>query len=457
MKTPARPPHWDEPALLALLRSEGQPASAMEKWQAATTAAREISQAGYPTWDDVLYHPLPPNLPPRELVWAAIREARRQSAQSTPFTLVDGSPLTYNIPGELLRLIEEIARRAAGTLQISQPSLTDSPRSYLLTSLQEEAITSSQLEGASTTRAVAKEMLRSRRKPKDKGERMVANNFAAMQLISQRRDDPLTPALVCEIHRVLTEGTLPAAEAGRLQQPGEERVRIYADHTDEQVLHVPPPTAELPARLQGLCDFANAGRDGGDSPYTPPLIRSMILHFMVGHDHYFSDGNGRLARAIFYWSMLHHGFFLTEYLSISRLLRQAPAQYARAFLHVEYDEGDLTHFLLHQARIVVRAINDLETYLARKEHERLTLSPTLAGAGFNSRQCDLLASLLVKPSVMLTVSGYQERYEVSNQTARTDLQGLEEAGLIVGSRSGKRMEWWTARDFPSRMRQLTSS
>ncbi|MDO4791648.1 MAG: Fic family protein [Buchananella hordeovulneris] len=386
-----------------------------------------------------------------------VRDGRRLSAHPTPFTLVDGTPLTYNIPAELLRLIEEIARRAAGSLQTTEPSLADSPRQYLLTSLQEEAITSSQLEGASTTRAVAKEMLRNSRKPKDKGEQMVANNFAAMQLISRRREAPLTPEFVCELHRVLTEGTLPAAEAGRLQQPDEERVRIYADHTDEQVLHIPPPATELPGRLQGLCDFANAGRAADDSPYTPPLIRSMILHFMVGHDHYFSDGNGRLARAIFYWSMLHHGFFLTEYLSISRLLRQAPAQYARAFLHVEYDEGDLTHFLLHQARIVVRAIDDLETYLSRKEQERRALAPALAAAGFNSRQRDLIASLLRNPAVTLNVTAHQERHEISNQSARTDLQGLEEAGLLLSKRRGRRVEWWPVADFATRIRRLTNS
>lgn len=423
----------------------------------ATAAARQLSQAGYPTWDEVRYSPLVAGLPSPELVWANIKYGRHQSAHPTPFTLMDGTQLTYNIPGELLRLIEEIARRAAGSLQTTEPSLADSPRQYLLTSLQEEAITSSQLEGASTTRVVAKEMLRSRRKPRDKGEQMVANNFAAMQLISQRRQAPLTPEFVCQLHRVLTAGTLPAGQAGRLQQPGEERVRIYADHTDEQVLHVPPPASELPARLQAVCDFANAGWDGGDSPYTPPLIRSMVLHFMVGHDHYFSDGNGRLARAIFYWSMLHHGFFLTEYLSISRLLRQAPAQYARAFLHVEYDEGDLTYFLLHQARIVVRAIDDLEKYLSRKEKERRALSPALAAAGFNSRQRDLIASLLRNPAVTLNVTTHQERHEISNQSARTDLQGLEEAGLLLSERRGRRVEWWPVADFAVRVRRLTNS
>jgi Fic family protein len=47
----------------------------------------------------------------------------------------------------------------------------------VLRSLQEEAITSSQLEGAATTHKVAKHMLREQREPRNKGERMILNNY----------------------------------------------------------------------------------------------------------------------------------------------------------------------------------------------------------------------------------------------------------------------------------------
>jgi len=50
----------------------------------------------------------------------------------------------------------------------------------------------------------------------------------------------------------------------------------------------------------------------------------------------------------FYWSMLHHGYGLFDFLSISRILRKAPGKYARSFLYTETDENDLTYFILHQ-------------------------------------------------------------------------------------------------------------
>jgi Fic family protein len=53
----------------------------------------------------------------------------------------------------------------------------------------EEAITSSQLEGAATTREVAKEMIREGRQPRDRSERMILNNYLTMQRIGAIRND----------------------------------------------------------------------------------------------------------------------------------------------------------------------------------------------------------------------------------------------------------------------------
>ena len=155
-------------------------------------------------------------------------------------------------------------------------------------------MTSSQLEGASTSRVRAKQMLREDQAPRDRSEQMILNNYSAMQRVIELKDERLTPELVCEIHRIVTDGTLDdPADAGRLQRPGELRVRIYGTQTEEQVLHVPPPAETLPERLETLCGFANdVDRSDGTVPYMPPLLRALTLHFMMVYDHYFADGNG---------------------------------------------------------------------------------------------------------------------------------------------------------------------
>jgi Fic family protein len=91
---------------------------------------------------------------------------------------------------------------------------------YLVNSLMEEAIRSSQLEGASTSRHAAKELLRTGRPPRDRSERMIINNFLAMQYMREQMGDRLTPAAVLELQRILTADTFDGPGAsGRLQNP----------------------------------------------------------------------------------------------------------------------------------------------------------------------------------------------------------------------------------------------
>ena len=163
----------------------------------------------------------------------------------------------------------------------------------------------------------------------------------------EQMGDRLTPAAVLELQRILTADTFDGPDAsGRLQTPDEERV-VVVDRTDGGVLHRPPPAQQLPDRLQALCDFANGDSDDEES-FIHPVVRAILLHFWLAYDHPFVDGNGRTARVLFFWSLRTKGYWLVEYLSISKILREAPGKYNRAFLLTETDEGDTTYFLLHQ-------------------------------------------------------------------------------------------------------------
>src|SRR5690606_26584464 len=220
----------------------------------------------------------------------------------------------------------------------------------LMRSLDEEGISSSQLEGATTTRQVARKMLRSGREPQSKSEQMILNNVAAMHLARDSRHDPLTPALIKSIHSVVTRKTLPVEESG-LYRSDEDDVRIFDEN--DQLLFVPPPADQIDERIRRLCDFAN--RPEGSEPFVHPVVQSIILHFWLAYIHPFVDGNGRTARILFYWSMLRNGYWLAEYLSISRILKVKAGQYKRAFLRTETDENDLTYFVDHQLDVLHQA------------------------------------------------------------------------------------------------------
>ena len=369
----------------------------------------------YHPWEWFTHHEPPAGFT-REDWWLAVRLRREQIARPTPFTLRDGTRLTYNLPDRLLRLIEDVSTRARGEVALPEPIANPSTRNrYLISSLTEEAITSSQLEGASTSRMRAKEMLREGRNPQDRSEQMILNNYGAMQEIIALKDEPLSPELIREIHRRVTTGTLDdPADAGRIQRPGEERVRIYGTQDQDQILHVPPPAEELPGRMETLCAFANSGSKD-DGPYMPPLLRAITLHFMMGHDHYFA------------------------------------AQYARSFLLTEDDDGDLTYFYLAQARIITRAIDELEAYLARKTAELQGANHLLRNLSLNHRQIALIERFLRDPGSSTTVMAHQTNHDVATQTARTDLQDLERRGYLESTKQGRRVVWFPIPDLAHRL------
>lgn len=417
----------------------------------AMLAVRNASAGEYLSWERVR-HKAPPDGLTHEEWWFGLKMAR-SGAQRDLADLIgeNESPFSFNLPDSLLRLIDEINRSAAGNISFNAEVVNPATRDrYIVSSLIEEAITSSQLEGASTSRRVAKDMLRSGRRPRDHSELMIVNNFNAMKSIVELRDEPLTPDRICEIHRLVTEGTLDdPASAGRIQSDQEARISIWGD--GDQLLHTPPPVGELEKRMQRLCDFANATTNSDES-YLPPVLRAVALHFMVGHDHYFEDGNGRTARALFYWSMLKQGYWLTEFLTISTILKTAPAQYARSFLLTEDDDGDLTYFFIYHCTVIVKAITALHQYLARKAAEVQALQARMSAVdGLNHRQAAVLDHAVRNPGFTYTAKSHAASHRVTTQTARQDLAGLEQRGYLTHVTRGRTQLWSSVDDLGSKL------
>jgi len=386
----------------------------------------------YLHWDE-LRHRTPPQGLSHEQWWLAEKLSRRPTP--LPLLASDGQTFWLSQPPVLLRGLHQIDMQAGANVAAPEAVTTRSTRyRYLISSLMEEAITSSQMEGAATTRDVAKAMIRSRRPPRDRSERMILNNFLTMQRIRELRHQPLTPQLVLDLHRLVSEETLDdPADAGRLRPPGKQ---VVVDDAYGTVFHVPPPAEELPSRLEELCRFAN-----GETPkaFIHPVLRAIALHFWLAYDHPFCDGNGRTARALFYWAMLQHGYKLFEFISISSVINRARGQYERSFLLSESDDNDLTYFLLAQVKVIQQAIASLHAYLERKASEVGALQERLEGLeGLNHRQLALLRHAMGHCGFRYSVLSHQNSHGVSHQTARSDLQKLAGRGLLIPGKDGRR-------------------
>lgn len=425
-----------DPARLLALLQQGLPRQGQE----------------YLHWDKLRHLNPPSDLTPREW-WLLIKWTRSQAHRELPLTDPTGERFTYDTPDLVARGLHFVDQRCAGEVAMSEVVTTDADarQHYLVNSLMEEAIRSSQLEGATTSRQVAKELLRSGREPKDRSERMILNNYRALHFMRENIGEVLTPAAVLELQRILTEGTLDNPDAaGRLQRPDEERVGVYERETGE-LIYQPPPAEQLEERLQRLCGFANEGETA--EHFMHPVIRAILLHLWLGYDHPFEDGNGRTARALFYWYMRTRGYWLVEYLSISQILQNAPAKYTKAYLLTETDERDATYFIAYQLEVLERAVEQLHVYLRRKVREVRDVEKLLrSSSDCNHRQLALLGDALRNPDATYGFKTHAASYGVTHETARSDLLPLVERGFLEQRRQGRSYVFTPPRDLARRLK-----
>ncbi|CAN5371375.1 Fic family protein [soil metagenome] len=407
----------------------------------------------YLHWDKLRHLQTPMELS-AEQWWFAIKAARRTLYNSLPFTDKMHKPFYFGTPNVVLQKLHIIDRNMGNNVQSATLTINPQMRdTYLVRSLIEEAITSSQLEGAATTRKVAKEMIQTQRKPKDTSEQMIMNNYNAMKFIHSIKNEMLTVEIILELHRIITQNTLDDPNlSGNLRNTND--INVW-DRQGQYILHTPPNAEELMQRLNKLCAFANASEDQESREtsyfsnmqirkqfFIHPVIKAILLHFMLAYDHPFVDGNGRTARALFYWSMSHQGYWLMEYISISDIVKKSPSEYARAFLYTETDENDVTYFILHQLDVILKAIDTLYIYLDKQAEEihsteqLLHTNPTFYDK-LNYRQIALIKHALRHPHMRYLIEGHRQSHNITYDTARNDLLKLSKAGLLIKRKMGK--------------------
>jgi len=395
------------------------------------------AQKEYVYWDKFKYYNFPKDIQPEE-AWSFLKFTNRiGNTEKTPIKTINKDSFVYNLPNILQQKLSFIDIHSAGNIESNEYKPNEAQKTQLIISgFSEEAIASSQIEGANTSRKVAKEMILSGRKARTLGEKMIINNYNVMQKLQDWKNLDLSKKMLLEIQKLITLDTLEdPRESGRFRK-NKDKI-VVSDAMTGEIVFTPPTEKVLKNELNNLIKYAN--KKEGDGSFVHPVIKAIILHFWIAYLHPFVDGNGRTARAIFYWYLLKNDYWLFQYLSVSKIIKISRKKYDEAFLHSEYDDNDLTYFLLFITKSIEKSISEFQNHYNKKikELEELTkISKELRK--FNNRQIALLLYFDKHKEQTIDTKTHQNKHGITYETARSDLFDLTKKKCLVKVKQGNK-------------------
>ena len=375
----------------------------------------------YLHWDELRYREFGESN--RDDVWRMMKVMRIMTYNHVR---ISDLKLSYCVSNDYIqRTLHEIDSRIPSGF-LSSEKIDDKRQLMLsISSMMEESIASSQLEGASTTTKLAKKLLRSNLEPKDHSQRMIYNNYRAMQLLKEHLNEPLSSELIKEIHMTITDGLMEDPNSsGRFRTDDSVAVRdVYEDIT----YHIPVRHETIPAMIDDLCRYVNDEKE-----FVHPIIKGIIIHYILAYIHPFLDGNGRVSRALFYWYCLKRGYSMMEYLSLSKVIKNHRQRYDMAYLLSETDDDDITYFITYNLRMISEAIDVFDSYLRKKMKEQEDSKKGLEQYGLSFRQSQIVKDMMHDGE---PISQYElsVKYQTSVPTIRRDLIKLMDVGLVKTS------------------------
>ena len=382
----------------------------------------------YLYWDKVKY--MAPKSVDNQVLWHAVKIQRRLTAQDIKF---GNCIFHFTITKSMLALLHDFDMNLGGSLGTKSIIPTTDKSYYLISSIMEEAIASSQMEGASTTRRIAKDMLRKQLKPTNKSQQMILNNYETISKISKDSKEDFSVDGLLNIHRSISSKTLDNSEDEGVFRKNDDI--FVVDGITGSVAHTPPPFTEIDKMVKDLCEFANSDNNNN---FIHPIVKGIIIHFILAYIHPFVDGNGRTARSLFYWYMIKKGYWLTEYLSISRIIYTNKKAYEKAYQYTENDGNDLSYFIQYHLGVMKKAFEELKKYLQRKIDEQQNILRFIGIENINERQRYVLRTILESKRTLFTPKELATQFDISPKSARTDLQDLVEKGYLSPTNLNKR-------------------
>lgn len=396
---------------------------------------QNYSDEKYLYWDKVKFLELPKDLESNEELWYIIKNMRFW----IPTFIKNDKWWFFKIWKP--NFLEELLHKLDLSLWWNFLDINfnkDERKIFLQNWIIEEAISSSQLEWAMTSSKVAREMITSNRKPAWRDEKMILNNYQAMNYVKDDlKNDTLDISKLLELQSILTNWTLEEPDQEwRLRKDSDEIV--VQDKISWKIYHVPPSEQELYDELKVFIEYANDKEEW----FTHPFLKAIILHFWIWYLHPFCDGNGRTARAIFYWYLLKKGYWGFSYIPISKLIKESKKKYSNAYIYSEQDDYDLTYFLVYISNKTNQSFKEFSDYVLSKQKKQKIILGDLLHLWFNERQNKLITYFLENKKWYTNNMVHKNYYWISINTAKSDLESLLDKWYLKKEKSWKYVNYY---------------
>ncbi len=396
----------------------------------------------YLYWDNFQYKEPSPKDVSKEELWSFSKKIRSFQMIKTPIIDEKGNNFKWLKLPNIEEFFHAIDLNTGGELFSSKYAIDKTNKQKLISrGIMEEAIASSQLEGAESTRKVAKRFLREGRKPKNESEQMILNNYLTMKALEDDyKEREMNIDLLLELHGMITKDTLTCEGEKPHLRKGKDEVFVI-DAISGKVYHKAPNADFAEKELKKLILFAND--ELKVDYFIHPIVKAIMIHFWLGYLHPFTDGNGRLARIIFYWYLLRKGYWAFAYLPISKIIKKSPTQYAMSYVYSEQDDNDLTYFIDYNIRKIKMAVNDFMDYLEKEKKKNLNMNiQARSKYNLNERQIKLLQYLYGAPDERTSLQMHMSIYQISNKPAINDLKDLEKQGFLISKKQGRNIYYY---------------
>jgi Fic family protein len=308
--------------------------------------------------------------------------------------------------------------------------------------MQEEAVTTSEIEGEILDRASLQSSIRRHLglATDDRRPRPAEEGIAELMVDLMRGfDKPLTHQTLFDWHGKLMRGRRDVQNVGAYRT-GEEPMQIVSGQlsTDAPSVHFEaPPSERVPAEMRRFLTWFNEAERG-----LPPLTRSGIAHLYFESIHPFEDGNGRIGRAISEKALAQRAGQPTFTSLATVILAKRRAYYHE--LELASQDNEITTWLRWFGETACEAqerTNRLIEFLVAKGR----LLERLAGK-LNARQEKALVRLFREgPEGFkggLSAGNYVSITGASTATATRDLAGLVEMGALTRTGEVRHARYW---------------